>query len=83
MTNNFVSVVVDEYSDTAKKGIMRNGKAKLINSNGNKKDFERALYLLREKLSYYRRHRIDDKRSALICVMINSVSKWNLPPDSF
>jgi nitroimidazol reductase NimA-like FMN-containing flavoprotein (pyridoxamine 5'-phosphate oxidase superfamily) len=55
--NKAVSVVVDEYSKSAKKGhIMFNGIAEVINPNTN--EFRQAVRLLTDKLAYYKKNPI-------------------------
>jgi nitroimidazol reductase NimA-like FMN-containing flavoprotein (pyridoxamine 5'-phosphate oxidase superfamily) len=77
--NKSVSLVVDEYSKSAKKGIMFNGIAEVINPNKN--EFQRAVKLLTDKLAYYKKNPISRDKSEVISITLASSSKWELPPD--
>jgi nitroimidazol reductase NimA-like FMN-containing flavoprotein (pyridoxamine 5'-phosphate oxidase superfamily) len=77
--NKSVSLVVDEYSKSAKKGIMFNGIAEVINPNKN--EFQRAVKLLTDKLAYYKKNTISPDKSEVISISPASSSKWELPPD--
>jgi hypothetical protein len=77
--NKSVSLVVDEYSKSAKKGIMFNGIAEVINPNKN--EFQRAVKLLTDKLTYYKKNPISPDKSEVISITPASSSKWELPPD--
>ena len=77
--NKSVSLLVDEYSNSTKKGIMFNGIAEIINPNS--KEFRRAVKLLTDKLAYYKKNPISADKSEVIGIMPVSNSKWDLPPD--
>lgn len=77
--NKSVYIVVDEYSKSAKKGIMFNGMAEVINANMN--EFRRAVKLLTDKLAYYKKNPISADKSEVIGIAPVSSSKWELPSD--
>ena len=77
--NKSVSIVVDEYSKSAKKGIMFSGIAETINPNKN--EFQRAVKVLTDKLAYYKKNPISPDKSEVISITPASSSKWELPPD--
>jgi nitroimidazol reductase NimA-like FMN-containing flavoprotein (pyridoxamine 5'-phosphate oxidase superfamily) len=77
--NKLVSIVVDEYSKSIKKGIMFSGIAEVVNPNKN--EFQRAVKLLTDKLAYYKKNPISPDKSAIIGITPISNSKWELPPD--
>ncbi|AFU59522.1 hypothetical protein Ngar_c26000 [Candidatus Nitrososphaera gargensis Ga9.2] len=77
--NKSISIVVDEYSKSAKKGIMFRGRAEVINPNTN--EFRHAVKLLTDKLAYYKKNPISPDKSEVISIALISNSKWELPPD--
>ena len=78
--NKSASIVVDEeYSKSAKKGIMFSGIAETINPNKN--EFQRAVKVLTDKLAYYKKNPISPDKSEVISITPASSSKWELPPD--
>jgi hypothetical protein len=78
--NKSVCIVVDEYSKSAKKGIMFSGIAETINPNKN--EFQRAVNkVLTDKLAYYNKNPISPDKSEVIGITPVSSSKWELPPD--
>jgi nitroimidazol reductase NimA-like FMN-containing flavoprotein (pyridoxamine 5'-phosphate oxidase superfamily) len=77
--NKSVSIVVDEYSKSAKKGAMFSGIAETINPNKN--EFKRAVKVLIDKLAYYKKNPISPEKSEVISITPVSSSKWELPPD--
>jgi nitroimidazol reductase NimA-like FMN-containing flavoprotein (pyridoxamine 5'-phosphate oxidase superfamily) len=77
--NKSVSIVVDEYSKSAKKRVMFSGIAETINPNKN--EFQRAVKVLTDKLAYYKKNPISPDKSEVISIRPVSSSKWELPPD--